>query len=241
MPTAAGIIIGNEILTGKFADENGPYLVQRMRALGVDLLRLATVPDVRQTVAEEVRFCADRFDHVFTSGGVGPTHDDVTLESVASAFGVAVVPHPDLVSILEKANLTNQHAMRMAMVPEGTELLWEGSTTFPVIRCRNVIVLPGVPRLFQKKFESVQHLFSGTVVHTTRLYTAEWETAIAGRLAAAQDAYPGVDIGSYPRFDDVPRRVIVTLESRDVAALAEATAMLSETLSLIDPKAGESR
>jgi len=234
MPTAAAIIIGNEILTGKFADENGPFLVERLRTLGVDLLRVVTLADDRDAIAREVAHCSQHFDVVFTSGGVGPTHDDVTLESVAQAFGVPAVPAQPLVDILAAAGLTDPHALRMATVPEGTDLLWEADATYPVLRMRNVYVLPGVPPLFRAKFELVAYRFAGEQVHTARLFTDERETAIAARLSDAQDAHPDVDIGSYPRFGEGPWRVIVTLESRDEDALVRADAALRQVLHLVD-------
>src|SRR5690606_10377770 len=115
MATAAGIIIGNEILSGKFADENGPFLIRRLRSLGVDLVRLVTIPDVPRVIAEEVRRCSQLADHVFTTGGVGPTHDDVTLESVALAFDLPLERNPALVRVLERFELPLDEAnLRMA-------------------------------------------------------------------------------------------------------------------------------
>lgn len=233
MSTAAAIIIGNEILTGKFADENGPFLVKRLRELGVDLVRIATIPDVREVIADEVRRASEACDVVFTSGGVGPTHDDMTLESIAMAFGVDTWRHPDLVALLEAVGLTNEPALQMATVPEGTELIFEGAASFPVMRVRNVYVLPGVPSLFRLKFEQVAHRLAGQAVHCERLYCTERETLIAERLSAAQDRNPDVDIGSYPRFGEGPYKVIVTLESRDTRALDRAVAELSEVLALL--------
>ncbi len=235
MPTAAGIIIGNEILTGKFADENGPFLIRRFRELGVDLLRIVTIADDPAAIAREVAYCSATFDHVFTSGGVGPTHDDLTLSSIALAFDVPAEADPRLVDILAAAGLTDEHSLRMATVPRGTELLWEAEATFPVFRMRNVFVFPGVPALFRAKFELVAHRFAGEKVHSTRLFTDERETAIAARLDRAQQAHPQVDIGSYPRFGEGPWRVIVTLESRDRDALVRAEAELREVLHLVQP------
>lgn len=234
MSTAAVIIIGNEILTGKFPDENAPFFIQRLRALGVDLERIVTLEDDHDAIAAEVARCSARYDHVFTSGGVGPTHDDITLESVAQAFEVPCVVSEPLAALLTAANLTGHHAMRMATVPEGTELLWEAESTFPVLRMRNVYIFPGVPKLLRAKFELVAHHFAGRAVHTARIFTDERETAIAARLQDVQDAHPSVDIGSYPRFGEGPWRVIVTLESRDVDALARAEGDLREVLSVLE-------
>lgn len=233
MPSAAGIIIGDEILSGKFADENGPALIERARAVGADLRRIVTIRDDLQAISAEVRLCSGRFDVVITSGGVGPTHDDITLQGVALAFDVPIVRHPELAALLERHGLTNDHAMRMAEVPEGTVLHRSGSRSFPVIQFRNVWILPGIPSLFRKKLDAIEPSLRGTVLSTRRLYTPEAETEIAGRLQTAQRAHPSVDIGSYPRFGSTGAFVIVTLESRDVAALEQVTVELSQVLELI--------
>lgn len=234
MATAAGIIIGDEILSGKFADENGPYLIRRLRELGVDLRRLSTISDDRDVIAAEVARCSAEVDHVFTTGGVGPTHDDVTLEAVARAFGVEAVPAQPLVDLLAAAGLDDPHSLRMATVPEGTDLLWEADATFPVLRMRNVFVFPGVPKLFRAKFELIAYRLGGAPVFTEQLFTSERETAIAGRLQQVQDDHPDVDIGSYPRVGETAFRVIVTLESRDADALARCEGDLRDVLELVD-------
>lgn len=235
MPTAAVIIIGNEILSGKFADENGPFFIGRLRELGVDLKRIVTVPDEHEAIAAEVRFCSSQFDHVFTSGGVGPTHDDITFESIARGFEVPLVRSQSMVDLLAGAGLTGAHALRMATVPEGTELLREVNTSYPVLRCRNVYILPGVPRLLRAKFELIAHHFHGDPIFVGQLYTSERETAIAARLQDVQDRFESVDIGSYPRFEDGHWYVLITLESRDEERLDQARTALEEVLTLIAP------
>jgi molybdenum cofactor synthesis domain-containing protein len=235
MPTVAGVIIGNEILTGKFADENGPHLVATARAVGADLRRLVTIPDDPAVIAAEVRACAAAFDHVITSGGVGPTHDDVTLASVAAAFDLAVERHPDLVGLLATVGLTSAHALRMAEIPAGAVLHGTRPGSFPVVQCRNVWILPGVPVLFRKKLAVVAEHLRGVPVHTARLATLEDESHIAARLQAVQDAHPTVDIGSYPRYGHGAVHVLVTLESRDADALASARAALEAALQVVDP------
>ena len=124
MTTAAVIIIGNEILSGKFADENGPYAIRRLRELGVDLERMVVIPDTPEVIAAEVSLASQRFDWVFTSGGVGPTHDDVTLESVAAGLGESLVLHPDLLALLDGFGIERTpSSLRMARVPESTRLI----------------------------------------------------------------------------------------------------------------------
>jgi molybdenum cofactor synthesis domain-containing protein len=228
MPTAGVVIIGNEILTGKFADENTPWLVGRLRALGCDLLRVAVIPDTLDDIAAEVRAQSERFDWVFTTGGVGPTHDDVTFAGVARAFNVPLHHHPELTAILRAklGEACNDAALRMAEVPEGSALWWDGGVTYPLVVARNVCIFPGVPALLRLKFDKVAHRFAGTPVRLRRLRTLASESAIAAALVAATERWPSVAIGSYPRFDEAPVHVIVTLEGRDDAALTACAAAL---------------
>ena len=221
MPTAGVVIIGNELLSGKFADENTPWLVNRLRALGCDLLRVAVIPDTLDDIALEVAVQSARFDWVFTTGGVGPTHDDLTFAGVAQAFGVPLHHHPELVAILHRkmGSACNEAALRMAEVPEGSELWWDGGVTYPLVVTRNVCIFPGVPSLLKLKFDLVAHRFAGTPMSTRRLQSHDTESAIAHALTTACELFPAVSIGSYPRLDEVPFRVIITLESRDEGAL----------------------
>jgi molybdenum cofactor synthesis domain-containing protein len=228
MPDAAIVIIGNEILTGKFADENAPFLIGRLRAMGVVLRRVVVIPDEVDVIAAEVRGASASADHVFTTGGVGPTHDDVTFEGVAAAFGVGCARHPELAALVER-HLGPQApaaAYRMAEVPEGSELWWDGDVRFPLVVTRNVAIFPGVPSLVRRKFDAVAHRFGGTPVLCRRLRTLATEPVIADTLTAAATRWPSVAIGSYPRFETRPHTVIVTMEGRDAAALEACEAYL---------------
>lgn len=236
MPTAAVVIIGDEILSGKFADENGPYLIGRLRALGCDLKRLAIVSDAPADIANEVRRNSASVDHVITTGGVGPTHDDRTMEGVALAFDVPLEQHPELVSLLGTYGLPPTDTnLRMATLPRGASLVVGTGAVFPVVRMQNVWIFPGVPRLLHVKFEQVASAFAGEQVRCHRLFTNEHETDIAQLLMDVAHAFPTVSIGSYPRFGEGNYRVIVTLESRDDAALQSAHAALADGLSLVTP------
>jgi len=230
--TAAGIIIGDEILSGKFADENGPFLVKRLREIGVDIRRLSIIADRTADIATEVRRCSDEFDLVFTTGGVGPTHDDITLQSVALAFDEPLELVEELHAILLERwpDGPPEPALRMARLPRGAELIWEGKAHFPLVRVRNVHIFPGVPYLFQNKFNAVAHRWEGQVVSTSRIHLEQREVAIAETLADAQARWPEVAIGSYPRREDGEWSVIVTLESRNDAALSAARQFLEQTL-----------
>jgi molybdenum cofactor synthesis domain-containing protein len=224
--TAAAIVIGDEILSGKFAEENAAYLIRELRALGVALRRVVYIPDVVEDIAETVADCARRHDHVFTSGGVGPTHDDLTMEGIARAFDVRVVRDPRLEEMLRRfygARLEERN-LRMAEVPEGAHFVEADHPAWPVTAFRNVYILPGVPMIFRRKFDAIKARFrQGSVAHVHRVYCMAEEGAIAAHLDAIVAEHPGVDVGSYPRFDVSEYRVIVTLESRDAEAARVAT------------------
>jgi molybdenum cofactor synthesis domain-containing protein len=237
MPSVAVVIIGDEILTGKFADENGPYLISRLRTLGADLRRLVTISDDPGLIAAEVGACAATHDLVVTTGGVGPTHDDRTLEGIARAFGLPLEVRAELTDLLTHYGLPlTETNLRMASVPQGAELVLAPQASFPAVRVRNVWIFPGVPKLMQAKFEQVAHVFVGEQVRAVRLYVEEPETEIAARLMETAQRFPSVTIGSYPRFGEGNYRVIVTLESRDDAALTAASSELRGSLRLVpDP------
>jgi molybdenum cofactor synthesis domain-containing protein len=232
MPTAAVIVIGNEILSGKFGDENGPYLIRRLREIGVDLRRIVVIPDTIDGIAKEVRSAARGFDHVFTTGGVGPTHDDLTFPGIAAAFDRPLERHPDLVRVLKahyKGPLT-EAAWRMAEIPAGAELWWDGDIFYPLVVISNVVVFPGVPSLVRMKFEAVAHRFGGQPILARRLVTQLTEPEIAAALTDASERWPAVAIGSYPRFDTSPHTVILTMEGRDLYALDACEAWLKERI-----------
>lgn len=246
MPTVAVIVIGDEILSGKFADENGPYAIARLRALGADLRRIAVIADDVATIADEVRRCALAFDVVITSGGVGPTHDDVTFEGVAAAFSLPLAISEPILRLFDAYGLPrNEGTLRMANIPSGADLLALDEqaarrNATPVIRVNNVFVLPGVPRLFQSKFEAIAERFQGIGRLTHRLYTLHPEWEIAEKLTAVAARYPSVALGSYPRFGGTPPFfVMVTVESHDApafeAARKELLAFLSDSLDGIIP------
>jgi molybdenum cofactor synthesis domain-containing protein len=237
MPQRAGIVlVGNEILSGKVVDANAAYLCRELRALGVDVRRIAVIPDDVEEIAREVAAFSGAFDVVFTSGGVGPTHDDVTIEGVARAHGVGVVRHPILVATLERyygerlgaeATLGAPH-LKMAEVPEGAELLADGNVRFPTILMGNVYILPGVPEIFRQKFDAIRDRFRDQPFHLRQVFVSVAESALAPYLNDLLAAFPSLLLGSYPEFSNPEYRVKVTLESRDAAYLEAAlTALLA--------------
>ena len=233
MPKTAGIIlVGNEILSGKIADVNAAYLCRELRALGVDVRRISVVPDEVEVIAAEVAAQSAAHDVVFTSGGVGPTHDDVTIEGVARAAGVSVSRHPVLMALLQEHfgdRLTEAH-LKMAEVPEGAELVSAGSLRFPTIVMRNVYVLPGVPEIFREKFDAIRERFRDQPFHLRNVFVRIGEGSLADHLNALLVAFPALLLGSYPEFSNPEYRVKVTLESRDPGYLESALAILLERL-----------
>lgn len=232
MATAGIVIIGDEILTGKFADENAAFLIGELRALGVDLRRIVVIPDVLDDIAAAVIECSARFDHVFTSGGVGPTHDDVTMAGIAQGFGTRVVREPVLeerVRAYWGSKLAPPH-LRLAEVPAGAELVYGRDQVWPVVAYRNVYILPGVPALFRRKFIDIRDRFRAEPVTVARAYLDADEGQIAGDLDAVVAAFPAVRIGSYPRFTERDFKVLITLEALGPDEVAGALAMLVERI-----------
>ncbi|MBA3465423.1 MAG: competence/damage-inducible protein A [Deltaproteobacteria bacterium] len=233
MPTAGIAIIGDEILSGKFVEENAAFLIGELRALGVDLRRIVMIPDDLEDIAATVLDLSARFDYVFTSGGVGPTHDDVTIAAIAKAFAKPVVRHPELeqrVRAYWGAKLDEPN-LRVADIPEGAELVYGKDQMWPVVCVANVFILPGVPPLFRRKFVDIRDRFRTEPVTIARVYVNADEGAIADDLDAVVAAHGGVKIGSYPRFSEKDFKVMVTLEGRDAGEVAAAFALLVERLS----------
>src|SRR5881296_4700814 len=233
MPKTAGIIlIGNEILSGKITDANAAYLCRELRALGVDVRRISVIPDEIDLIAREVATFSRDHDVVFTSGGVGPTHDDVTIEGVARAMDVKLVRHPLLVSILERHfrdRLTDSH-LKMAEMPEGADLVGGETVRFPTILMRNVYILPGVPEIFRQKFDAIRERFRDDPIHLKNVFVRIGEGTLAAHLNEVLRHYPALLLGSYPEFSNPEYRVKVTLESRDPSYLEAALAMFVKGL-----------
>ena len=234
--TAAVVVIGNEILTGKSEDRNASFLIGELYGLGVALRRVVIIPDDVEEIARAVRESSEMFDYVFTSGGVGPTHDDVTIEGVARAFNRPVVRHPELAAMLRGyfGDDADEARMRMADMPEGSELIRENGLRWPVLATGNVYVLPGVPELFRSKFESMKDRFRQEPFHARAVYTLEDEFDIAPRLEQVAAAHAAVDIGSYPTFTREDYRVKITLESKESESLERA---FEDLLGLLDANA----
>ena len=228
MPSAGILIIGNEILSGKVADANSPYFCRELRPLGVDVERIVTIPDEIQTIAREVREMSEAYDLVLTSGGIGPTHDDLTIEGVAAPFGLAIEHSESIEARIRRATgeELNESQRKMAQIPAGATLLDGGDLWFPLVVVRNVYIFPGVPELLRKKFASARDLFRGVPFVLRRVYVKSRESDIAASLHALLGEFPELLLGSYPRLDEESFHVMLTLESRDQAYVERALGSL---------------
>lgn len=228
MSTAGIVVIGDEILSGKFAEENAAFLIGELRALGVELRRIAVIPDDLDDIAATVVEFSGRFDHVFTSGGVGPTHDDLTMAGIARGFGTTVERQPEMEQRVRAyyGDRLVEANLRLADAPAGCELVWGRDQLWPVVAYKNVYILPGVPTLFRRKFVDIRDRFRTEPVTVARVYFDADEGSLAGDLDAVVAACPAVRIGSYPRFAEKDFRVMITLEGRSTDDVATALQML---------------
>ncbi len=233
--TAAALLIGNELLSGKVHESNLVELARTLRSLGVALRRVVMLPDEMDAIAAEVRALSDTHDVVFTSGGVGPTHDDITLEAVAKAFGVKAVVHPEFEALLQAVygdRMTDAHR-RMALAPEGAELVSHAEARWPTVVMKNVWVLPGVPEAFRMKLGVVRAKVRGASRFVTReVITKMDEPDLKPLLDRIVAAHPDVEIGSYPKWFDPRYKTKVTFDGTDeqkvVAAREDFVAQLPE-------------
>jgi molybdenum cofactor synthesis domain-containing protein len=223
--TAAALIIGNEILSGKTPDSNLVVLARTLRGLGVLLRRSVVVADDIEVIAREVVDLSRTHDLVFTSGGVGPTHDDVTTAAVARAFGVGVVASPAMEALLREyygEHCTEAH-LRMALVPSGAELLTYGESRWPVVVMKNVWLLPGIPEVFRMKIPIIRDRLSGGQPFVSRaVYTRMDEGDLKPLLDRVVQAHPRVEVGSYPKWCDPDCMTMLTFDGRDEGAVSKA-------------------
>lgn len=230
--TAGIIIIGNEILTGKVKDINSYYLVCELRALGVEVQRISVIPDDIETIGSEVAAFSGRYDYVFTSGGVGPTHDDVTMAGIAKGFGVNLVTHEGIRQILYSRfkDQVNSSLLKMTEVPDGSDIDFHGNMRFPVVSFRNVVIFPGIPEYMQSKFSMIREKFRSSVFHLKRLYLNCHESNIAETLNGVVEKYKEVTFGSYPILGNPEFKVIITAETKSEELLKLALDELIDRL-----------
>ena len=225
-PTAAALVIGNEILSGKVEEANVAALARALRGLGILLQRVVVVMDDVYTIAREVTELSRAHDWLFTSGGVGPTHDDVTVEAVARAFGVRVTPSPEMEAMLrahDRERCTEGH-LRMALVPEGAALEATTEVTWPTIRLQNTWLLPGIPEVFRMKLPVVVgRIGTGLRAFVSRaVYVKLDEGVLRPLLDGVVASFPDVGVGSYPKWQDPAYKTKLTFDGRDDARVTAA-------------------
>ncbi|MET0792878.1 MAG: molybdopterin-binding protein [Polyangiaceae bacterium] len=233
--TAAALVIGNELLTGKISDANVSELARSLRALGIRLSRVVMLPDDVALLAAEIAQLSRNYDVVFTSGGVGPTHDDVTVVAVARAFGLEVVEDPRLAGLIRGVygeRTTDAHLL-MARVPVGSVLCGAPEVEWPTPVTNNVWMLPGIPDLFRLKLLTVRAWLRGPTAFVTRtLFLRQEEPLLKPLLDQVVARHPQVEIGSYPKWFDPTYRTQITFDAETAEA---AEAALEELRSLVEP------
>ena len=227
-PTAAVVLIGNEILSGRTQDKNLQYLGQRLGELGVQLVEGRVIADDEDVIADTVNELRQRVDYVFTTGGIGPTHDDITTDSIAKAFGLRVEEHPEaLRAMTEKYPDMDLDGSRrkMARIPLGASLVENPVSAAPGFRYENVYVFAGIPSIMQAMFETITpELTGGPPLRSESVILFKREGDIAERLAAIQDSYPTLTIGSYPNLHQGKIVTQVVVRGTDGDAVATAAA-----------------
>jgi molybdenum cofactor synthesis domain-containing protein len=233
--TAAILVIGDEILSGRTKDKNIGYIAEYLTNIGIDLREVRVVPDVEGEIVAAVNALRHRYDHVFTTGGIGPTHDDITADSVAKAFGVSIDVDPRAVAMLleriPKPDL-NEARLRMARIPAGAALIANSVSKAPGFTIGNVHVMAGVPAIMQAMLDALAPtLPTGRRMLSRSIDAGLKEGDIAGPFGAVQARFPDVTMGSYPGFKEgVGYTTTLVLRSREEARLAEATAAVEAML-----------
>ena len=227
-PTAAVLLIGDEILSGRTKDKNLGYIADYLVALGIDLMEARVVADSEADIVAAVNALRARYTYVFSTGGIGPTHDDITADSMAKAFGVAIDHNPQAVDILltyfkEIGREPNEARMRMARVPKGASLILNPVSKAPGFQMENVFVMAGVPKIMQAMMDQVApRLARGPVMQSRKVEFLGGEGDIAKPLGEIQERFPSVVIGSYPFESPSGFATNLVLRSRDDAALDRA-------------------
>ena len=233
--TAAILIIGNEILSGRTQDINIQFLGQELVKKGICLKEVRIVPDIEEAIVEAVNKLRSQFDYIFTTGGIGPTHDDITTACISKAFDVKVVRHPVAEALLlerYKPEDVNEARMKMANVADGATLIENPISVAPGYRIENVFVMAGVPRIMQAMFDCIKDdLNGGKQVLSKSIEAHIHEGALAGQLEKIQDNHPDVDIGSYPFFREGKLGTCLVVRSSNKTKLDVAVDVIDTLLS----------
>ena len=232
-PSACALIIGNEILSGRTPDSNLNYIARRLAERGLRLVEARVIPDLKPMIVSAVNETRGIYDYVFTTGGIGPTHDDITAECIAEAFGAPLILNPEARAILEEQfrarNIeVNEARLRMAHTPEGAALVKNAVSGAPGFRMENVFVLAGVPAIMKAMLEAALEVIPGGAPLISRTVTAYLpEGTLAGPLGELQTRYPDVDMGSYPFYQVGRHGSNLVLRGMDAARLDSAVTELA--------------
>jgi len=221
--TACVLIIGNEVLSGRTRDSNLSFLGTELNKIGIQVTEARVIPDIEHTIVETLNYARRHFDYVFTTGGIGPTHDDITAACVAKAFGVELIRNPDAVAMLQthyKPEDLNDARLSMANTPQNAILIENPVSKAPGFQVENVFVLAGVPRIAQAMFDNLKSRLEGaqTVLSKT-VSTDLGEGLVAQPLGEVQARFPHLEIGSYPYFKDGQAGVSLVVRGRDEAEI----------------------
>jgi molybdenum cofactor synthesis domain-containing protein len=245
-PTAAVLLIGNEVLSGRTKDKNLGFIADYLTALGIDLMEARVIADDEADIVSAVNALRVRYTYVFTTGGIGPTHDDITADCIANAFGVGISHHPEASEILlkhfaELGREPNEARMRMARIPHGASLIYNSVSKAPGFRIENVFVMAGVPKVMNAMMDALAPQLSGGIVVLSRTVRFEGgEGDIAKPLKEIQEKWPMLSVGSYPFESERGFNTNLVLRGRDEVALGEAVeAVKVEVEELV--KAGKAR
>lgn len=242
--TAGLLVIGDEILSGRTKDVNIGATAEFCTDLGIDLMEVRVVADIEDDIVAALNALRARYTYVFTTGGIGPTHDDITADAVAKAFGVALPIHPQARAMLEArwaqtGTEVNEARLRMARIPEGADLIVNSVSAAPGFRIGNVHVMAGVPVIMRAMLEALAPtLKGGRKVHSRTVKAGVGEGTIGSPLAALQAEYPDVKMGSYPQMGKTAVMTELVLRSPDIARLEEATQKVQAMVDAAHAKAG---
>lgn len=238
MVTACVLIIGNEILCGRTKDANLPFLATELNKLGIQVGEARILPDKEDIIVNTLQDVRRRFDYIFTTGGIGPTHDDITSACVAKAVGRKLIRNHDAVAMLEShysAGDLNEARLRMADTPEGAALIENPISKAPGYQVENIFVLAGVPRIAQAMFDNLEYrLKGGETVQSRTLSTNLGEGLIADGLGGIQDRFRNVEIGSYPYFKDGQLGVSLVIRGFDNGEIDECCKTIEELIDSLD-------
>ena len=239
--TASMIIIGDEILSGRTKDANLTHLSLWLNRMGVQLKEVRVIPDVGQVIQDTVNDLRGRYDYVFTTGGIGPTHDDITAENIALAFGVPFVQSAESLALLQKhygkdENISDAR-LRMTMIPEGAQLIKNPVSAARGFQMENVFVMAGIPVVMQSMLQDLEkRIYGGDEMLSKAIHVFEGESFFAGILEEVEAEFPHVSLGSYPFFRNKRYGASFVLRSQVEIDLDQALEMLKLKIGMLDRK-----